>query len=122
MSWIANAIIIILAILNVGLLICLIVRYKRSKKPRASKLSIIKFSKSIVITIFSLLISYVVTVLIIFVNTGNEPVTLTENLFGFFKAEGGFLAIIKVAEGVAERSFANKRGRNPVKENEEDLL
>lgn len=73
----------------------------------------LRFSKSVIITMFVMLIAYVVTILVIFAITGNEPITLTENLFGFFSAEGGFLAVIKVAEGIAERAFKKKNNTQP---------
>lgn len=109
-------------VLSSLLLSCLILRFKKSRAMKQRRFNIIKFSKSIVITIFLLLISYVVTVLIIFIVTGNEPVILTENLFGFFKAEGGFLAIIKVAGEVTERVLAAKRKcSEPTSDNREEI-
>lgn len=82
---------------------------KRRKEQFDVEKSIIKFSKRIVITIFALLIIYVVVVLVLFVQTQSEPTVLTENLFGFFKAEGGFLAIIKIAGEVTERAIEYKK-------------
>ena len=116
------AAIIGLVILNIALVICMIFKFRRHKSDKPKRFNIIKFSKGIVITIFSLLIIYVITVLIIFICTNCEPVTLTENLFGFFKAEGGFLAIIKVAENTVERFMARKDKQNSESEIEEDSL
>lgn len=85
----------------------------KSKEPLEGVKKALRFSKAIVVMMFVLLIAYVVTILAVFIATGNEPVTLTENLFGFFSAEGGFLAVIKVAEGIAERAFKKKNNAQP---------
>ena len=80
----------------------------------------LRFSKSVIITMFVMLIAYVVTILVIFSITGNEHITLTENLFGFFSAEGGFLAVIKVAEGIAEKVCKRKDGKQSEAEIKEE--
>lgn len=85
----------------------------RNEEPSEGVKKALRFSKAIVVMMFVLLIAYVVTILAVFIITGNEPVTLTENLFGFFSAEGGFLAVIKVAEGIAEKVCRKKSCPQP---------
>ena len=86
---------------------------ERNEKPLVGIKKALKFSKAVIVMMFVLLITYVITILSIFIITGNEPVTLTENLFGFFSAEGGFLAVIKVAEGIAEKAFKRRTCSQP---------
>lgn len=85
----------------------------RNKEPLEGVKKALRFSKAIVVMMFVLLIAYVITILAVFIATGSEPVTLTENLFGFFSAEGGFLAVIKVAEGIAEKACKRKSPVQP---------
>lgn len=101
--------IVIAAVINIAFVFKCFSKRKKSRNGDDVKQKIIKFSKQVVTTIFILLILYVVSVLIMFAKTQTEPTVLTENLFGFFKAEGGFLAIIKVAGEVTERVLAAKR-------------
>lgn len=57
-----------------------------------------QFMNRVVITMILAVFIYTVIMIIVFVQTGSEPSTLTEKVFDFCSVEGGALALIKIAK------------------------
>lgn len=57
-----------------------------------------RFSKKIIIAMFTFLFAFVVVMIAVFLVRSEVPDTLITCVFGFFATEGGCLALIKTAE------------------------
>lgn len=76
-----------------------------------SKNQKMKFSKKIIIVMFTTMILFTITMIVTFWKFGAIPDALIEPFFGFFGIEGGALGIIKVSEVVAEKMELKKGGK-----------
>lgn len=100
---------------------------KTSKKSDAAKpgiaslLGVLKFSKKVVITLLVSVAIFTMTMIVVFVATGSVPDTLIAEFFGFFKAEGGILGIIKAVETIAE-IFSGLFNKKEKKQDEQSEL
>lgn len=75
-----------------------------------SKKSKMKFSKKIIILMFTTMIAFTVTMIVTFWRFQAIPDMLIEPFFAFFGIEGGALGIIKVSEVISEK-IEIKRGK-----------
>lgn len=73
------------------------------------KKSKMKFSKKIIILMFSTMITFTITMIVTFWRYQAIPDSLIEPFFSFFGIEGGALGVIKVSEVIAEK-MENKKG------------
>lgn len=80
-----------------------------------------RFSKKIIITMFTTVFAFVAVMIVTFWHVGSVPDTLIEQFFAFFGVEGGALAIIKVGETVAEMSKSNHSNRERKQKHESEL-
>ena len=69
-----------------------------------------KFSKKIIILMFTTMIAFTVTMIVTFWRFQAIPDMLIEPFFAFFGIEGGALGIIKVSEVISEK-IEIKRGK-----------
>jgi len=76
-----------------------------------SKKQKMKFSKKIIILMFTTMILFTAVMIVTFWRYQSVPDALIEPFFGFFGIEGGALGIIKVSETVAEKFELNKGGK-----------
>lgn len=72
-------------------------RIRERKAKQENKISG-QFMNRVVITMILAVFIYTVIMIIVFVQTGSEPSTLTEKVFNFCSVEGGALALIKIAK------------------------
>lgn len=63
----------------------------------------LKFSKKIIILMFTTMFLFTITMIVTFWRFGSVPDALIEPFFNFFGIEGGALGVIKVSETVAEK-------------------
>lgn len=63
----------------------------------------LKFSKKVIILMFTIMILFTITMIITYWFNGGVPDSLIEPFFGFFGIEGGALGVIKVSETIAEK-------------------
>lgn len=69
-----------------------------------------KFSKKIIILMFTTMIIFTITMIVTFWRFQSIPDALIDPFFGFFGIEGGALGIIKVSEVIAEKWDIKKKG------------
>lgn len=69
-----------------------------------------KFSKKIIILMFSTMIIFTATMIVTFWRFQSVPDALIEPFFAFFGIEGGALGVIKVSEVFAEKWETKKKG------------
>ena len=62
-----------------------------------------KFSKKIIILMFTTMILFTITMIVTFWEFQSVPDALIEPFFAFFGVEGGALGVIKVSETIAEK-------------------
>lgn len=67
-----------------------------------------RFMNRVVISMILAALIYTIVTLIVFVRTGAEPSTLTDNVFRYLSIEGGAMALIKSVKTVT-KSRANKK-------------
>lgn len=72
-------------------------RIEEAKAKQENKVSG-RFMNRVVVTMILAVFIYTVIMMIVFVQTGSEPSTLTEKVFDFCSVEGGALALIKIAK------------------------
>ncbi len=75
----------------------------------ASKRTKMKFSKKIIIVMFTTMILFTLTCFITFWKFQSVPDALIEPFFAFFGIEGGALGIIKVSETIADKIEIKKK-------------
>lgn len=67
-----------------------------------------RFMNRVVISMILAALIYTIVTLIVFVRTGAEPSTLTDNVFRYLSIEGGAMALIKSVKTVTKPK-ANKK-------------
>ena len=86
------------------------------KKKQKNKVSGQFMNRVVIILILAAFI-FTVTMIIVFVETGSEPSTLIEKVFGFLSVEGGALALIK---SVKTMTNSNKKAKKQSKKQHEN--
>lgn len=71
-----------------------------------------RFMNRVVISMILAALIYTIVTLIVFVRTGAEPSTLTDNVFRYLSIEGGAMALIKSVKTVI-KSKANNTESEP---------
>ena len=101
-------------------------RYRQRKKILKMELDAAKrknkvsgrFMNRVVISMILAALIYTIVTMIVFVRTGAEPSTLTDNVFRYLSIEGGAMALIKSVKTVTKSKAKNIESTVEPQENE----